>query len=121
MVLGFKGGYAGAQVRLLACTCPNTVSKRVINETTALPDKRREQHEHVLEAACAAARAGCEEPAYYGHRDRPTGRGDESDNDHECDDDDDENRNADRYGRRMMAPGFYELSVTAITTYDYET
>jgi hypothetical protein len=68
---------------------------------TALPDKRREQHEHVLEAARAAARAGREEPAPYDHGDRPTGWNDEFDNDHECDDDDDENCNADRYGRRM--------------------
>jgi hypothetical protein len=28
MALGFKGGYAGAQVRLFACTCPRTVAKR---------------------------------------------------------------------------------------------
>jgi hypothetical protein len=97
---------------------------------TALPDKRREQHEHVLEAARAAARAGREEPAPYDHRDRPTGWSDEFDNDHERDVDDDENRNADRYGRRMTrgmhrhAPwGFYsllKLSVTAIMNHDYD-
>jgi hypothetical protein len=28
MALGFKGGYAGAQVRLFPCTCPRTVAKR---------------------------------------------------------------------------------------------
>ena len=66
-----------------------------------MPDKRREQHEHVLEAARAAARAGREEPAPYDYRDHPARRSDEFDNDHERDDDDDKNHDADRYGRRV--------------------
>ena len=93
---------------------------------TALPDKRREQHEHLLEVARAAARAGREEPAPYDYRVRPARWSDEFDNNHERDDDDDENRNADRYGRRMRrVMGFYyslsclrRRSRTTITRHD---
>ena len=71
---------------------------------TAFLDERREQHEHVLATARAAARAGCEEPTLLDHRDRPERRGDEFDNDHERDYDEDDNCDAAHYGRRMMYP-----------------
>ena len=98
----------GLQGRLRRCTgtfirirdCPPFLSER---HDTAFPDKRREQHEHILATARAAARAGREESTHLEHRDRPARRGDEPDNDHDRDDDDDENGNADHDGRRMMA------------------
>ena len=71
---------------------------------TAFLDERREQHEHVLATARAAARAGCEEPTLLDHRDHPERRGDELDNDHERDYDEDDNCDAAHYGRRMMYP-----------------
>lgn len=101
MALGFKGGYAGAQVRLFEYILSSLAPFLRRRQNAAFPDKRREQHEHLLATARAAARAGREEPTNLDHRNRPTRWGDEPDNDHDGDDDDDENRDADYDGRRM--------------------
>ena len=100
--LGLQGRLrrsAGTFIRIR--DCPPFLRKR-LGHDTAFTDKRREQHEHVLATARAAARAGREEPTHLEHRDRPARRGDELDNDHDRDDDDDENGNADHDGRRGM-------------------
>jgi hypothetical protein len=101
MALGFKGGHPGAQVRFRRAHLVVPYSKRG-GGNTAFPDEGREQHEHVLATARAAARAGCEEPTLFDHRDRPERRGDEFDNDHKRDYDEDDNRDASHYGRRMI-------------------
>ena len=68
---------------------------------TALPHKRCEQYEHLLATACAAPRAGREEPTNVDDRDHQARRNDNFDNDHERDDYDDENYDTNCYGRRM--------------------
>ena len=87
MALGFKKGYAGAQVRLFE----STMSARSLRGRNTAPNERREQHEHVLAVAHAATRAGREEHTHLKHPDHPARRDDELDNDHDGADDDDEN------------------------------
>ena len=101
MFIGFRGGYAGAQVSPLYLHVPTTPLSKT-KQPTAVPHEGCSKHEHLLATPRASARAGRQEPSDLDYRGRSKRRDDDFDNDYERDDDDDENHDTDRYGRCMM-------------------